>query len=218
MTDYFVKTATAVAAPSDASDGLDAFGFALASASYDDTGNVGGEKHLSLTGAFSAYTFTAGDEIYLSAGTGLTVGLYTIASRVDDDAVLLTTSPVAGDASDVASATGPFATIGKALSLAATNDAVRICDDGSHRPTVELAVVGQDLTLQGATAQGLALSGANYAIVEMSSLPALASLFVPTRSHKLRNLLVRSRSEGGLPWRLTRLITVDIVDCKIDMR
>lgn len=44
---------------------------------------------LTKTGAFTSYTFRNGDMIYLSAGTGHTVGWYRIASRTSNDAVVL---------------------------------------------------------------------------------------------------------------------------------
>lgn len=65
-------------------------GVTLVNATYDDTGNAEGELHLSLTGAFANYTFVAGDIIYLeNAVGGVADGEYAIASKVDDDAILL---------------------------------------------------------------------------------------------------------------------------------
>lgn len=46
-------------------------------------------KTLTKTGAFTNYTWRSGDMIYLSAGTGHTVGWYTIASRSSNDAIVL---------------------------------------------------------------------------------------------------------------------------------
>jgi len=58
---------------------------------YDHTGHAEGEKRLYKVGAFADYTFIAGDEIYIndSGGNSLPKGWYPIASRVDDDAILL---------------------------------------------------------------------------------------------------------------------------------
>lgn len=44
---------------------------------------------LTKTGAFAGWTFVTGDRIYITAGTGHTVGWYEIASRTSDDAVVL---------------------------------------------------------------------------------------------------------------------------------
>jgi len=85
----------------------------LVNATYDHTGNGEGERHLSLTGAFSSYTHTVGDEVYITVATaGIAVPAhYEIASKVDSDAILLTS--VAGLTADsgganVDSDSGPF--------------------------------------------------------------------------------------------------------------
>ena len=105
---YFVKTQAIPghATPSDANDGLDVFGFNLATATTSGT-------TLTKTAAFANYTWYEGDEIYLTGGTGVTPGLYEIASRTDDDNVELTESP--GNASDATSSTGPFITVNKGI-------------------------------------------------------------------------------------------------------
>ncbi len=46
-------------------------------------------KTLTETGAFADYCHRYGDQILLSAGTGVTVGLYTIASKTSDNAIVL---------------------------------------------------------------------------------------------------------------------------------
>lgn len=74
----------------------------LSGATYDDTGNAEGEYHLSSTGAFADYSHVAGDAVTLTAGAGVTAGQYTIASRVDDDAVLLASSAGSDSTADVA--------------------------------------------------------------------------------------------------------------------
>lgn len=48
--------------------------------------------NLAKTAGFTNYTFTPGDTIDLTAGTGATVGTYTIASRTDDDNIVLSSS------------------------------------------------------------------------------------------------------------------------------
>lgn len=46
-------------------------------------------KTLTQVGAFANYAFAAGDKIAIESGTGVTKGTYLIASRTDDDAVVL---------------------------------------------------------------------------------------------------------------------------------
>lgn len=54
-------------------------------------------KKITLTNAFLNYTFRAGDTLQITAGGGGAVlGLYTIASKIDDSNITLTTSPGAG--------------------------------------------------------------------------------------------------------------------------
>lgn len=48
-------------------------------------------KTITQVGAFAGYVFTSGDKIALSAGTGVTVATYTVASKVSDDAITVTT-------------------------------------------------------------------------------------------------------------------------------
>jgi len=67
---------------------------------------------LSLTevGAFASYTFVAGDRIYITGGTAVTAGYYTIASKTSDDVIVLT-ADITTDASspaDVTAATAPY--------------------------------------------------------------------------------------------------------------
>lgn len=61
---------------------------------------------LSLTkvGAFASYTFTAGDTISITAGTGVTIGTYGIAAKVNDDTLQLA-SDINGAGADIADAT-----------------------------------------------------------------------------------------------------------------
>jgi hypothetical protein len=48
-------------------------------------------KYLVLLGAFANYRHQAGDTITLTAGTGVTLGQYTIHDRIDDDTIELAT-------------------------------------------------------------------------------------------------------------------------------
>jgi hypothetical protein len=64
---------------------------------YDATG--GAEEHLlTLSGAFSSYTFDAGDEIYINAtgGTSLPQGWYPIGGKIDNNSIKLSDNGSAG--------------------------------------------------------------------------------------------------------------------------
>lgn len=50
------------------------------------------DKTITSTGAFAAYTFAGGDKVYLF-GAGITPGLYEIASKTNNNSIVLTTSP-----------------------------------------------------------------------------------------------------------------------------
>lgn len=56
---------------------------------------------LTLTGAFADYSFLAGDEVVIEDGTGVTEGVYPIASRTSDDAIVLGESISSGAPTDV---------------------------------------------------------------------------------------------------------------------
>lgn len=153
---YFVKTAALIATPNDTNDGRDAFGFALTAATFTNA-----TKTLSQTGAFTSYTFTAGDQIYISGGTGVTAGLYEIASKTSNDAIVLVADIGGTNPTDVTSSNGPWATIQKGLDTAIAGDTVRICADGTHAPTLELDIdtnsgtVDDVIVHTGATARGV---------------------------------------------------------------
>lgn len=68
----------------------------LTTGSWDDSA-----KTLTKTGAFSGYSFAEGDQIEITAGTGLTTGFYNIASKESSDVIKLETSPGATTASTV---------------------------------------------------------------------------------------------------------------------
>lgn len=59
-------------------------------------------KTLTLAGAFTDYVWESGDKITLTAGTGVTLGEYTISSRTSDNAIVLATdiNGAGGDISD----------------------------------------------------------------------------------------------------------------------
>ena len=57
---------------------------------------------ITRTGAFANYTYAAGDKLKITAGTGITVASYDIASRVDADSITLATdiNAAGGDIAD----------------------------------------------------------------------------------------------------------------------
>ncbi len=70
-------------------------------------------KTLTQVGAFASYTFTAGDVIVITGGTGAKIGAYVIASRTSDDAIVLSKSLASGDLStgDITSVSGQASTV-----------------------------------------------------------------------------------------------------------
>lgn len=57
---------------------------ALATATWTEA-----TRTLTQVGAFASYSFTAGDKIAITGGTGVTPGCYLITARTDDDAIVL---------------------------------------------------------------------------------------------------------------------------------
>lgn len=57
-------------------------------------------RTLTETGAFTTYTWASGDEIYIESGTGVTTGWYEVASKTDNDNIVLTTNVAAGNLSN----------------------------------------------------------------------------------------------------------------------
>jgi hypothetical protein len=64
---------------------------------------------LTLTGAFTDYSFLAGDELQATDGTGVTDGFYPVASRDSANAVTLSTSISSGSPTDVEFVLTPYA-------------------------------------------------------------------------------------------------------------
>ncbi|MCC6679867.1 MAG: hypothetical protein IT445_03095 [Phycisphaeraceae bacterium] len=60
---------------------------ALATATWTET-----TKTLTQTGAFAGYTFAAGDAIVITGGTGVSAGMYGVASKTSADAIVLSES------------------------------------------------------------------------------------------------------------------------------
>lgn len=65
------------------------------SATYTDSGTT-----LAKAGAFADYTFRKGDRVWITAGTGVTAGIYPVTSKTDDDTIVI--PDIGANASDVA--------------------------------------------------------------------------------------------------------------------
>jgi len=158
MARYFVSKGTIVAAPNDSHDGRDVFGFDLSSATYTDTGHGDGNYNITSAGAFSGYSYTALDQIYISGGS-ITDGLYTIAQKNSDNSINLTAS--AGSTSSIDSSDGPWLTIQHGLDTVTAGNELVICADSTYNLTAQLDVDTQATTaisyvrLMGATARGV---------------------------------------------------------------
>jgi len=166
MAIWFVSSGTIVAAPSDTNDGRDAIGFGLSSATFTNS-----TKTLTSTGAFSSYTFSAGDEIYISGGTGVTAGLYEIASKTSSDAIVLVDDIGGTNPSDVTSSDGPFASIPHAFNTGNTGntsllggDEIRVC--GTFLFTSATGGVEADTNLSGSYGSLTKIVGCNSRGVE----------------------------------------------------
>lgn len=209
MAIYFTSSATIAggSAPSDANDGRDPIGFNLSGATYDDTGNGEGEHHISSTGAFTSYTHSTGDQIYLDAGAGVTTGLYTIASKVDADAILLSSSAGSDSTSDVGSSDGPNATIQASIdACTVAGDQAHICATGTYTPTVRTdidwgnATRGSEKRLKGVAARGL--DDGTQVTVSGSSLGASTDLFIFTNGSSdyavMENMRITAATRHGI--------------------
>jgi len=145
----------------DANDGLDNIGVGLATATWE-------EATLTLTQNGHGYTFAAGDVIYLATGTGLTPGLYEVATYTANTITLAATSsiPRVGDGNDVAagddatgdwtSSTGPLQTLDAAMNaVLAADDTTFYCISGADYGTaaIDTAVTSpnQTCTFEGYT-------------------------------------------------------------------
>lgn len=49
-------------------------------------------RRITKVGAFTGYTWATGDQVYITAGTGHTVGYYTISSKIDNDTIALSSA------------------------------------------------------------------------------------------------------------------------------
>lgn len=131
----------------DANDGLDNIGVGLATATWT-------EATFTLTQNGHGYTFAAGDVIYLASGTGLTPGLYEVASSTANTIVLVETSTLldVGNGSDVAagddgtgdwaSSDGALLTADAAMNALAAGDTVYLRSDKTYAETVTIDTAG----------------------------------------------------------------------------
>lgn len=131
----------------DANDGLDNIGVGLATATW-------AESTFTLTQNGHGYTFATGDVIYLSTGTGLTPGLYEVASSTTNTIVLVETSTLrdVGNGSDVAagdnatgdwaSSDGPLLTGDAAMNAVAAGDVVYLRSDQTYTELLTIDTVG----------------------------------------------------------------------------
>lgn len=108
--------------------GSASFPLAFTAATWDNT-----TLRLTKTGAFTRYVWQEGDQIAVTAGTGVTLGQYRVARKVSADAIDLASSIKGSAASDVAfiqmslqsltidGIDTPNATIGSVINLASSN-------------------------------------------------------------------------------------------------
>ena len=138
MTAFYVANTTIKTAPNDANDGKDRFGFAITGGTW-----TASAKALQTTGSFSGYTQAAGDIIWISSATAGTDGWYKIASKDSDNQLtlgdLVEGSGITTDQTDVASSTGPWATLAHANTTASTYDPIIVCDGGDYEISATLA-------------------------------------------------------------------------------
>lgn len=139
MAVYYVDDQTG----NDANDGLDNIGVGLATATWT-------EATLTLTQAGHGYTFATGDVIYISAGTGVTVGRFEVASSTANTIVLVGNSiiPDVGNAvnfatedqsaGDITSSDGPWITIDKVMVGLGNGDHAWVRATASYTETVVL--------------------------------------------------------------------------------
>ncbi len=122
-------------------DGNDNLGLALSSATYDHTGGTV-ERMVTLAGAFSGYTWVAGDLIYITgapAGGVADNTLYEIASRVgDNDIGLVAHAGLTADSTaDLDSSAGPW-TLAEAMAAAVAGDRVNVQSDSGYSTAADV--------------------------------------------------------------------------------
>ena len=116
-------------------------------------------KTVRKTNAFTSYIYHPGDQMQITAGTHAVAGFYTIASKVDNNSVTLTTNPT--DRNDCTSATlswgndgtaktttvgtltGPWKTLTKAKAIMVSGDTTYLAD-GNYGNFSEIGAVHTD--------------------------------------------------------------------------
>ncbi len=111
-------------------------------------------KNLNKTGAFSAYTWVSGDTIRITGGTAVITGSYTIASKTDDDNIVLaaTITSDASDPTDVSAADEARDYIGNNMQFHVYDDTI-YCNNSDKVVAEDPAILSDDF-LQG---QGLVI-------------------------------------------------------------
>ncbi len=161
----------------DANDGLDNIGVGLATATWT-------EGTFTLTQAGHGYTFAAGDVIYISAGTGATVGLYEVASSTAATIVLVETSTLldvgnasdfaAGDLAtgDITSSTGALLTADAAMNAVVAGDTAYLRNDKTYSETVTIDTVGTTVSAIRVVGYGTSLDDDGQATIDAADTRA----------------------------------------------
>lgn len=133
MAIYFLRPTNG----NDANDGLDFHGFGLTAATFTNA-----TKNLSETNAFTSYTWNSGDTIYISGGTGVTTGLYSIASKTDASNIVLGADIGGTNPSDVTSSSGARKTFQQASNLmTVAGDVLRMCPEATETVSSQVSLV-----------------------------------------------------------------------------
>lgn len=86
-------------------------------------------KTLTETGAFTGYTWASGDYIFITGGTGVVAGIYEVASRTNNNTIVLVDDIGGTNPADV---TSSVSTAGNDVNL---RTFVRMAEQGSKAPT-----------------------------------------------------------------------------------
>ncbi len=92
------------------------------------------EKTLTKTAAFASYTFAGGDQIELTAGTGVTIGWYEIYQKVSDNVIELVESIADDDNADTTSTV-----IGWEDAIELPSDIIR-CDSDRRSSNIDVTL------------------------------------------------------------------------------
>lgn len=148
------KIFVATSGGNDANDGGDLLGLDVQFATW-----TASTKRITQTGAFSSYTFTAGDKIYLSHAS-ITDDRYEIASKISSNIIDLVDSIFGSDLADVQSSNGPLETITFTESIIAAGNQIFLCTmaDGEKFDSDSFPIV---LNTAGASGAYIAWYGAD---------------------------------------------------------